>query len=230
MTMTSAEKQRAFRSRQKARMLVDPEYAAEIKARRAEQNRRYYERADKDKLNRQSNERYKKRMADPEYRQRRVNESMKYYWANRESVLPKKKAWREANKESIAEYMAKWELQNRDIRYALTAKRNYQIASGSVEPINRNLVWERDAGICGICGDSVEGKWHMDHIIPLSLGGSHTYDNVQVSHPRCNIQKSNKILTGGEFHRNQMLPEHTGPMFTGHKARFMLQAAFERYP
>ena len=33
----------------------------------------------------------------------------------------------------------------------------------------------------------------MDHIIPISKGGGHTWENVQVAHRVCNLNKSNKI-------------------------------------
>ena len=62
-------------------------------------------------------------------------------------------------------------------------------------------VFERDGWTCGICGGSVDRvlEWpdplsvSLDHIVPLSRGGSHTYDNVQCAHLSCNIQKSNSL-------------------------------------
>jgi hypothetical protein len=36
--------------------------------------------------------------------------------------------------------------------------------------------------------------WHLDHIVPISRGGTHEPANVQVSHPRCNQSKAAKIL------------------------------------
>ena len=38
----------------------------------------------------------------------------------------------------------------------------------------------------------------IDHIIPLSLGGTHEPKNVQVVHLICNSTKSNNIVAGGE--------------------------------
>lgn len=69
------------------------------------------------------------------------------------------------------------------------------------------LLFQRDKGICKICGTmcdwkDVENKNgfavvgenypSIDHIIPISKGGSHTWDNVQLAHKRCNSIKSNK--------------------------------------
>ncbi len=50
---------------------------------------------------------------------------------------------------------------------------------------------------CHICGQKLHGKdCHIDHIIPLSKGGSHTSDNIAPACPKCNIEKGNKILDG----------------------------------
>lgn len=61
--------------------------------------------------------------------------------------------------------------------------------------INKKKVWENSHGICGLCKTVADPtNWHIDHIIPLSKGGSDTYDNVQVSHPLCNWKKNNQNL------------------------------------
>lgn len=63
-----------------------------------------------------------------------------------------------------------------------------------VEPVDREYVWTRDGGLCGICGEEAEPHdWHLDHIIPLARGGDHSHANVQVAHPRCNMVKHDKL-------------------------------------
>lgn len=63
---------------------------------------------------------------------------------------------------------------------------------------------ERDGLTCAICGkpcDPNDKKWNrrcgpmyptIDHIIPMSKGGGHTWDNVQVAHMICNTRKQDK--------------------------------------
>lgn len=62
----------------------------------------------------------------------------------------------------------------------------------------------RDGGICKICGktvdetDIVNGHIRrlyptLDHIVPLSKGGSHTWENVQLAHNGCNAGKRDRI-------------------------------------
>jgi 5-methylcytosine-specific restriction endonuclease McrA len=55
-------------------------------------------------------------------------------------------------------------------------------------------VWRRDGGKCVQCGSSK--KLHFDHDIPFSKGGSSlTAANVRLLCAKCNLQKSDKILT-----------------------------------
>lgn len=64
-------------------------------------------------------------------------------------------------------------------------------------------VIERDKGICQICGRAVDrtakkGRHVLkeyptvDHIIPLSKGGPHTWDNVRLAHMACNAGKCDR--------------------------------------
>lgn len=71
------------------------------------------------------------------------------------------------------------------------------------ETITLRLLFSRDKGICKICGQPTDitdiknghiGKRYptLDHIIPLSKGGTHTWDNVQLAHMACNAGKCDK--------------------------------------
>lgn len=85
---------------------------------------------------------------------------------------------------------------------SLAKSRAMKRENGPCERIYRDIVWRRDSGICHICGESCQmNSWHLDHIIPLSRGGTHTYDNVAVSHPICNIRKKDKLPNSCEAKR-----------------------------
>ena len=66
---------------------------------------------------------------------------------------------------------------------------------------------ERDRGVCQLCGQAVDESDYIyigdtfmagnsypsiDHIIPLSKGGLHQWDNVQLAHRLCNSIKRDK--------------------------------------
>ena len=66
-----------------------------------------------------------------------------------------------------------------------------------VERVDTAVLHARDGGYCGICKEYVSSQdASIDHVIPLSKGGEHSYANTQVSHPLCNMRKSAKILEG----------------------------------
>jgi predicted nucleic acid-binding Zn ribbon protein len=74
---------------------------------------------------------------------------------------------------------------------------------GIYEPIKRINVFERDKWTCKMCGiktpielsgDIYDNSPELDHIIPLSKGGSHTYNNTQCLCRKCNNKKSNHII------------------------------------
>lgn len=68
---------------------------------------------------------------------------------------------------------------------------------GSYRVVMSQLI-ERDESTCGICGELVTEstgpmKPSIDHIIPLSRGGLHSEENIQLAHYRCNLSKNNKL-------------------------------------
>lgn len=60
--------------------------------------------------------------------------------------------------------------------------------------INLVEVFRKAAGMCGICKKWVQpGRASMDHTFPLSMGGTHTWDNIQLTHLKCNLRKGARI-------------------------------------
>ncbi|WP_366514118.1 HNH endonuclease signature motif containing protein [Rhizorhabdus sp.] len=66
------------------------------------------------------------------------------------------------------------------------------------EPVNRLKVFDRDGWKCQICGEKTPRRLlgtiddrapELDHRIPLSQGGPHTYENTQCACRACNISK-----------------------------------------
>jgi 5-methylcytosine-specific restriction endonuclease McrA len=133
-------------------------------------------------------------------------------WAerNREKARAIRKRWRDKN----PQYAGLWYRENhahvremqrgwyqralaknpeevRAERRATMAKRRARQRAAYVEHVAPAVVWERDEGICQLCGEPAEpNDWHLDHIVPLARGGEHSYQNVQVAHPLCNWRKA----------------------------------------
>lgn len=69
-----------------------------------------------------------------------------------------------------------------------------------LSPSVRRRVIERDESICGLCGEPVgpDEKLHIDHIVPVVLGGTDDEDNLQVAHASCNLSKGARTLEVGQ--------------------------------
>jgi hypothetical protein len=58
------------------------------------------------------------------------------------------------------------------------------------EPISNTLrarVLRRDRGLCRYCGSS--GPHHLDHVLPVALGGRSTMRNLVLACVECNLRK-----------------------------------------
>jgi hypothetical protein len=57
----------------------------------------------------------------------------------------------------------------------------------------RRAIWERDRGICGICGEPVDwADLDIDHTVPRMVGGSDALENLRASHHLCNMNRGVK--------------------------------------
>lgn len=82
--------------------------------------------------------------------------------------------------------------------------REHQIAETDAGDVDFNNLYERDNGICQICGmdvhwvKQIDNNWDgtIDHVVPLSLGGKHAMDNCQLAHRICN---SIKLKASADF-------------------------------
>ena len=111
--------------------------------------------------------------ADPEKRRRR---DRKRYLRRRERALAYNKEWKKQHRERVNEYDR--------------ARRARLKGSPETEFISRAEIYERDGGRCHICQRPVEeSDFTLDHLIPLSKGGTHIRTNVALAHRVCNSRR-----------------------------------------
>jgi 5-methylcytosine-specific restriction endonuclease McrA len=73
------------------------------------------------------------------------------------------------------------------------------MSAAMVEPIDEAVIYVRDGGLCGICGEPVAPEEvTLDHVVPLARGGPHAPTNVQIAHHLCNCTKGARMPTPQE--------------------------------
>lgn len=139
----------------------------------------------------------------PAHREEIAASNRAWYLANREEKAAYARAWYLATREEIAAYRLAhheeraaysraWQRANPDKCRDKKVRRRAHKMAVYVEPVSRTVVFQSDGGRCHVCHKKVDPKtWHLDHLIPLSLGGEHSYRNVAVACPKCNLRRGN---------------------------------------
>lgn len=138
-----------------------------------------------------------------EYRRQHYADRRDYYTA-------KNRAWRAANRERVREYrrwlylerqqatnterVAEYRRANPGKHSEIENRRRARFLDAFIEPVDPVEVRRRSEGKCGICTEPVSVKdQSLDHITPLSKGGTHEYANVQLAHRVCNSRKGDRL-------------------------------------
>jgi 5-methylcytosine-specific restriction endonuclease McrA len=69
------------------------------------------------------------------------------------------------------------------------------------EKIDHLAVFEAHKWICCLCQKQIDKRlrhpnlWAatLEHIVPISQGGTHTYDNVAPAHAKCNFARGDRL-------------------------------------
>jgi 5-methylcytosine-specific restriction endonuclease McrA len=109
-------------------------------------------------------------------KERKAARAKQYYRENRERLLAQQKAYYESNKEM-------WLLKAHK-RRAAGMPTHVRVAD-----IRRLEILQR--GLCAVCKTKLD-KYHIDHIAPLSKGGKHEFENLQLLCAPCNLTKHAK--------------------------------------
>ena len=112
---------------------------------------------------------------------------------NRTRYLHGSRKWRHENKERASEATKAWKAVNRERVLALV--RNYKArkkaASGTHSGRDVLELLALQNHMCAACRCRIDGrKYHVDHIVPLSMGGSNDRGNLQILCAPCNLSKN----------------------------------------
>jgi 5-methylcytosine-specific restriction endonuclease McrA len=111
-----------------------------------------------------------------------------YRKANPEKV----KAYRKANFESIASRTKAYQQANPEIFAVNWQKRRVQKLNNGVFIVSAKELKKLYSNPCAYCGAPSQ---HIDHIIPVSRGGTHSVGNLVGACAACNMSKGAKFIT-----------------------------------
>ena len=107
-------------------------------------------------------------------------------------------AYLQRHPDLCAQRIRAWQRANPDKgAQAVYRRRAWKHGNGDCERFARTEIGERDGWVCWLCDLPVDPalNWpdrmcqSLDHVVPLSLGGTHTRDNSRIAHWICNVRR-----------------------------------------
>lgn len=136
------------------------------------------------------------------------NAYAKAYWRENPNAKEVSRRTKSKNAASISKYNAKYWQENKDklsrrfkvysrnnlsyFRAANAKRRSLLSAGGTHTADDVSKIINMQNNLCVYCGDDISDDYHVDHIMPLALGGSNWPSNLQCLCPTCNLRKSAK--------------------------------------
>ena len=130
-------------------------------------------------------------------------------WRNSPEQLLKNRAraksWVERNPEWHKRNVEKWRIENplkvRASKKASKATRRLLggiLRHQTVQSVYEDNIKRYGTLTCCICLGQIKfGDDSLEHKIPISRGGTNSYENLGISHLKCNLKKATKIIGGG---------------------------------
>lgn len=117
-----------------------------------------------------------------EHKEAKQAQSRQYYQEHKDELKAKHAAYRATAKGKKAMNKAH-------------TKRAKLLKTNTGIPYTRAMVMDRDCRggtdpICYLCGEPITGTLHLDHVIPVVMGGKDCFTNIACVHDECNLRKS----------------------------------------
>ncbi len=137
----------------------------------------------------------KKRLADhPEKKARRADLQRKRQQANRAKHSAVSLKWVHENLDRVKEHRRRTRAKYPEKMAADRAKRRARLAAaaGTYDASDVAAIFALQKGKCAYCRKKLGTAYDVDHIIPLSRGGTNERKNIQITCPKCNGSKGAK--------------------------------------
>ncbi len=125
-----------------------------------------------------------------------------HYVKNKDKVIAQTALWQRNNPDKVAARNKRWADANPD-KVRAKNKKNEKVRGQNRRALVRNAVgklskdlpaklFKLQGGMCPCCKQPLGDDYHLDHKMPLALGGENTDDNMQLLRATCNLQKHAK--------------------------------------
>lgn len=117
-----------------------------------------------------------------------------YRRENRDAVRERYNDWAQRN----PDYATRWLESNRERARETVRRRRARLRAAETRVVTerdiRRLVQRYNAS-CAYCLSPLGSDYHIDHVMPVSLGGRNAIGNLLPSCATCNVSKSNWLLS-----------------------------------
>ena len=134
-----------------------------------------------------------KKLSDPEFMKERAKKSAALRKKNPEITRLSNAKRRIKNPEAERARCREWFAKNPDKRAIYQHNRQAKITeSGRLSSDLASKLYKLQKGKCACCSSPLGDDYHLDHIMPLALGGLNVDGNMQLLTATCNMQKNTK--------------------------------------
>lgn len=125
-----------------------------------------------------------------------------YYQQNQSTIKMQHSKYYDQNKDAITRRLVKNKKDRPEISQRARCRRRARLAGAETDGYTEAEVLERYGTDCYLCDDPIDltaprrpgiPGWelglHLEHVIPLSRGGSDVIDNLRPAHGLCNLNK-----------------------------------------
>ncbi len=129
---------------------------------------------------------------DLEFRENESIRAAKNYIEDREYILSRSKQWSKENSEKKVD-------QSHRRRARLCGQIEFDLPKNFIKILKKN-----QNNSCAYCLKDNDIKLTIEHMLPLSRGGKHCFENIVLACTNCNLSKHNKTLEEWLLHNQKL--------------------------